>query len=301
LYNNSTASGTPLVTDTETLSGGVATSPGYTATATGTDYWVATYNGNSNNNSVSSAPTAEPVTITPASPAINTTQQPATATVGSSIADQATVSGGFSPTGTVTFNLYNNLTASGTPLVTFANVALVNGVATSPGYTATATGTDYWVATYNGNSNNNSVSSAPVGTSIADQATVSGGFSPTGTVTFNLYNNSTASGTPLVTFANVALVNGVATSPGYTATATGTDYWVATYNGNSNNNSVSSAPTAEPVTITPATPAINTTQQPASATVGSSIADQATVSGGFSPTGTVTFNLYNNSTASGTP
>src|SRR5208337_1680169 len=325
LYNNSTASGTPLVTDTETLSGGVATSPGYTATATGTDYWVATYNGNSNNNSVSSAPTAEPVTITPATPAINTTQQPASATVGSSIADQATVSGGFSPTGTVTFNLYNNSTASGTPLVTFANVALVNGVATSPGYTATATGTDYWVATYNGNSNNNSVSSVPtaepvtitpatpainttqqpasatVGSSIADQATVSGGFSPTGTVTFNLYNNSTASGTPLVTFANVALVNGVATSPGYTATATGTDYWVATYNGNSNNNSVSSVPTAEPVTITPATPAINTTQQPASATVGSSIADQATVSGGFSPTGTVTFNLYNNSTASGTP
>src|SRR5271166_1026627 len=260
-----------------------------------------------------------------ATPAINTTQQPASATVGSSITDQATVSGGFSPTGTVTFNLYNNSTASGTPLVTFANVALVNGVATSPGYTATATGTDYWVATYNGNSNNNSVSSAPtaepvtitpatpaintsqqpasatVGSSIADQATVSGGFSPTGTVTFNLYNNSTASGTPLVTFANVALVNGVATSPGYTATATGTDYWVATYNGNSNNNSVSSAPTAEPVTITPASPAINTSQQPASATVGNSIADQATVSGGFSPTGTVTFNLYNNSTASGTP
>ena len=323
LYNNSTASGTPLFTDTETLSGGMATSKGYTATATGTDYWVATYNGDSNNKSVSSGTAAEPVTITSAGPSINTTQMPASATVGSSIADKATVSGGFNPTGTVTFNLYNNSTASGTPLFTDTET-LSGGMATSKGYTATATGTDYWVATYNGDSNNKSVSSgtaaepvtitsaspsinttqmpasATVGSSIADKATVSGGFNPTGTVTFNLYNNSTATGTPLFTDTET-LSGGMATSKGYTATATGTDYWVATYNGDSNNKSVSSGTAAEPVTITPASPSINTTQMPASATVGSSIADKATVSGGFNPTGTVTFNLYNNSTASGTP
>ena len=110
LYNNPTGTGTPLFTDTETLSGGTATSAGYTATATGTDYWVATYNGDSNNNAVTSGTTAEPVTITPATPTINTSQQPATATVGTSIADKATVSGGYNPTGTVTFNLYNNST-----------------------------------------------------------------------------------------------------------------------------------------------------------------------------------------------
>jgi hypothetical protein len=81
---------------------------------------------------------------------------------------------------------------------------------------------------------------------------VSGGDSPPGTVTFVLYSNSTASGTPLFTDANVALVSGVATSTGYTATATGTDYWVATYNGDASNSSVSSAPSAEPVTVTPA-------------------------------------------------
>ena len=132
----------------------MATSAGYTATATGTDYWVATYNGDSNN-AVTSGTAAEPVTITPA---INTSQQPATAVVGSSIADQATVTGGYSPTGTVTFNLYNNATASGTPLFTDTET-LVSGVATSAGYTATATGTDYWVATYNGDSNNSAVTS----------------------------------------------------------------------------------------------------------------------------------------------
>jgi flagellar basal body-associated protein FliL len=323
LYNNSTASGAPVFTDTETLSGGVATSKGYTSSATGTYYWVATYNGNTDNASVTSGAALEPVTISQATPTINTSQQPTNAIVGNSIADQATVSGGYNPTGTVTFNLYNNSTASGTPLFT-ATATLVSGVATSTGYTATATGTFYWVATYNGDTNNKSVTSgvalepvtisqasptinttqqpasAIVGTSIADQATVSGGYNPTGTVTFNLYNNSTASGTPLFT-ATATLVSGVATSTGYTATATGTFYWVATYNGDANNKSVTSGAALEPVTISQASPTINTTQQPASAIAGASIADKATVSGGDSPTGTVTFNLYNNATASGTP
>ena len=320
LYNNGSASGTPLFTDTESLVSGVATSAGYTATATGTDYWVATYNGDSNNKAVTSVVTAEPVMITPYSPSINTSQQPASAVVGSSIADKATVTG-YNPTGTVTFDLYNNGSASGIPLFTDTE-SLVSGVATSAGYTATATGTDYWVATYNGDSNNKAVTSvvtaepvmitpyspsintsqqpatAVVGTSIADKATVTG-YGPTGTVTFDLYNNGSASGTPLFTDTE-SLVSGVATSAGYTATATGTDYWVATYNGDSNNKAVTSVVTAEPVMITPDSPSINTSQQPTTAVVGSSIADKATVTG-YSPTGTVTFDLYNNGSASGTP
>ena len=98
------------------------------------------------------------MTTVAASPSINTTQQPATAIVGSSIADKATVTGGYNPTGTVTFNLYSNPTGTGTPLFTDTET-LVGGVATSAGYTATATGTDYWVATYNGDTNNVSVTS----------------------------------------------------------------------------------------------------------------------------------------------
>jgi hypothetical protein len=221
-----------------------------------------------------------------ASPSIATTRQPAVAAVGSSIADKATVSGGDSPTGTVTFNLYSNSTASGTPLFTDANVALSGGAATSTGYTATATDAIYyWGATYNGDSNNNSVSSstsgepvtitaaspaintsqqpasAVVGSSIADKATVSGGDSPAGTVTFNLYSNSTASGTPLFTDANVALSGGTATSKSYTATVAGTDYWVATHNGDANNNSVTGVANAEPVSITKAPTSVKAAPQ----------------------------------------
>jgi uncharacterized repeat protein (TIGR01451 family) len=243
--------------------------------------------------------------------------------VGTSIADKAAVSGGFNPTGTVTFNLYNNPSGTGTPLFTDANVSLVSGMATSTSYSTAAAGTVYWVATYNGDSNNAAVSSgaasepvditramptintsqqppmATVGTSIADKATVSGGFNPTGTVSFKLYDNPNGTGTPLFTDPQ-PLVGGMATSTGYIATATGTVYWVATYNGDSNNSSVTSGTALEPVVITPATPTISTSPQPATAAVGTSIADKATVSG-FNPTGTVTFHLYSNPSGTGTP
>ena len=323
LYNNPSGTGTPAFTDTETLSGGTATSASFTTTGTGTGYWVATYNGNSNNNSVTSVTSAEPVTVTKATPSISTTQQPASVTVGGTIADQVTVSGGYNPSGTVTFDLYNNPNGTGTPAFTDTET-LVGGTATSASFTTTGTGTGYWVATYNGNSNNNSVTSVTsaepvtvtpatptisttqqpatvtVGSSIADKVTVSGGYNPTGTVTFNLYANPSGTGTPAFTDTET-LSGGTATSASFTTTGTGTGYWVATYNGNSNNNSVTSVTRAEPVTVTPATPSILTTQQPATVTVGGTIADQVIVYGGYNPTGTVTFNLYANPNGTGTP
>ena len=110
---SSVGSGMPLFSDTETLSGGVATSKVYRPSAAGTDYWVAAYNGDGKNNSVASGTGDEPVTVSVATPTISTGQQPASVTVGGSNADQATVSGGDHPTGTVTFSLYDNPNGTG--------------------------------------------------------------------------------------------------------------------------------------------------------------------------------------------
>ena len=118
-------------------------------------------------------------------------------------------------------------------------------------------------------------------------------------MTFTLYNNASGTGPALFTDANEPLSGGVASSKSYTTTATGTNYWVVTYNGDANNVGVASGPAAESVTVSKATPTIGTTASAASVVVGNTTSDTATVSAGYGPTGTVTFTLYNNASGTG--
>ena len=118
----------------------------------GTDYWVATYNGDPDNGTATSNSGADPVVVEPYPASITTAAVNAIGEVGVGIDDKATVTG-FNPSGTVTFDLYDNPIASGTPLYT--NTETVSGgVATSGFSTATTPGTYYWAATYSGDSNN---------------------------------------------------------------------------------------------------------------------------------------------------
>ncbi len=307
LYGNSTCTGTPLFTDTETLTGGTATSADYTSFATGTDYWAATYNGDSRNHPVTSGCGDEPVTVTPASPAIATSQQPASATVGSSVADEATVTGGSSPTGTVTFYLYGNSTCTGTPLFTDTET-LTGGTATSADYTSFATGTDYWAATYNGDSRNNPVTSGcgdepvtvtpaspslatsptpsgpvGVGTTVTDTANLTGGDNPTGTITFNLYGPSTVANCSTAPVVDTEMVtvsgNGrYATPTGAAPTQTGTYWWTASYNGDASNNAAANSCGDEQVSITASGGNTVTTINPGNqtGTVGTAVSLQIT-------------------------
>ena len=261
--------------------------------------------------------------------------------LGTVLTDQATLSGGFNPGGSITFRLYgpNDTNCTGTPVFTSDPIAVNgNGIYTSaPGYTPAVAGIYRWIASYSGdpgnpppnapvagacndaNENVTITTTTPglattasagglVGTVLTDQATLSGGASPTGTITFRLYgpNNATCSGAPLFTSNAIAVSgNGTYTSaPGFTTTAAGVYRWIASYSGDAANAAVAGAcnDTNESATITTATPAIVTTAS-AGGPAGTALTDQATLSAGLNPTGSITFRLYGpgDATCSGTP
>jgi hypothetical protein len=252
-----------------------------------------------------------------AQPEINTTPS-AGGAIGTVIHDTATLSGGQSPTGDVTFKLYApGDTTCATPLSLPDPTEPLSGVsATSDSFTTTAVGTYHWTATYKGDDNNATASSGcgaepvtitkaqpgigttpsaggVIGTVIHDTATVSGGNSPTGDVTFKLYApGDTTCATPLSLPDPTEPLSGLtATSDSFTTTAVGTYRWTATYNGDPSNFTATSGCQDEQVTTTKAQPGISTTPS-AGGPIGTAINDSASVTGGYSPTGTVTFRLY---------
>jgi uncharacterized repeat protein (TIGR01451 family) len=203
---------------------------------------------------------------------------PYTIGVGGTVAlsDQATLSGGANPTGTITFHLYLGADCSpgnevaGSP-VTNTTVA-GNGVYPSPTIVVSATGTYHWIAVYSGDTNNVGTTTAcgapnenpivsPRPTSLttnaggpfvlaadgtvalSDTATLSGGTSgASGTITFMLFSDSACSnqvGTDVTVGVNGADGKNY-TSPPITVNAAGTYYWVASYGGDTKNAASSS-------------------------------------------------------------
>ena len=331
---------TLLDTETVAVTGnGIYTTPtGFplptTGTVTGTYQWDATYNGDANNNTVSDNNAAnERVTVSAASPTITTAPNPTTVTLGTTavtLKDTADLEGGFHPTGSITFTLRRGGTLVDTETVTVT----ANGMYTTPtGFTlpasGTVTGTYQWNATYSGDTNNNTVSdnnaaneqvtvsaasptitTAPSPTTVTlavtappiltDAATLAGGFSPTGSITFTLFHNGGP--TPVDTETVAVTGNGVYTTPtGFTlpttGTVTGTYQWNSTYNGDTNNSTASETGSiAERVTVNAASPTLVTAPSPTTVTLGTTappiLTDAATLSGGFGPTGTITFTLF---------
>lgn len=204
-----------------------------------------------------------------ASPSIETLVSDDDVTVGESFHDVATLSGGNNPTGTITFNLYgpDNALCLGVPVFTDTATVTGNGSYSSDPFTPTAVGTYRWIASYSGDSANNPVSGAcndagettvvqpaqpalvttsnpanvTIGASFSDTATLSGGYAPTGTITFNLYGPNDADCSGAVVFTDTATVsgNGDYTSDPFTATVVGKYRWIASYSGDANNDPVS--------------------------------------------------------------
>ncbi len=322
LYNPSN-----VVAHTETVpvngNGTYATTTGHIADVTGTWHWQASYSGDGGNDPAVSNLADEPVVVSKASPTIGTTPAPTSATVGDNLKDSATLAGGYSPTGTITFTLYDpsNVVAHTEDVAVSGNGTYT----TANGHIAGVAGTWQWKAAYGGDANNGAVVSnlgdepvvvregeivrvqpdittipspgtAPVGATLKDSATLSGGNDPQGTITFTLLDPSNTSvhteGVPVDG-------NGTYTTPaGHVADSAGTWHWKAEYSGDANNLPASSDPASEPVIVTQsekAQPDITTTPNPATATVGMNLKDTAVLSGGTNPTGTITFTLYDGS------
>jgi len=146
--------GTKAVTN-----GSVGDSNPITFSQAGTYYWQADYSGDANNEAASSACNLETVTVSQNIPAISTTAS-ASVVVGGNISDTAHLSGGFNPTGTITFNLYgpDDATCSG-PTAFSASVPVSgNGDYVSGNFQTAAAGTYRWTASYSGDANNATVS-----------------------------------------------------------------------------------------------------------------------------------------------
>ena len=254
-------------------------------------------------------------------PTITTVPDPTEGKVGDTLKDRATLSEGWEPTGTITFKLFDvtDPTCSGNPIFIDDEVS-VNGngtYETSSGFSAPGPGTYHWTAEYSGDSNNLPASSrcsdepvaikcptkivtepnpsdGKVGELLKDKATLSEGCSPTGTITFKLFNvtDPSCSRTPI--FTNIVSVNGngiYETSSGFPAPGPGTYHWTAEYSGDPNNLPATSRCSDEPVVIK-CEPRIVTEPKPSEGKCGEKYKDKAILSEGCNPTGTITFKLF---------
>lgn len=155
--------------------------------------------------------------------------------------------------------------------------------------------------------------SVSLGGSLSDSAQMIGlpggtggiGSPPTGTLVFNLYgpSDTTCTAAPVYSSgATLAVQGGVvstAASGSYTPTATpggagsGTYHWIAVYSGDSNYKPTSGGCGDEPVVVTDVTPKLTTVATPPSIQAGSGpVTDTASLTGGKTPTGSITFLLF---------
>jgi hypothetical protein len=304
--------------------GTYSTTNGYLPTAIGTYEWTAKYSGDVNNAAANSAVTEAAKAAT--TPTLTTKAGAAVAiSSATKLTDSATLSGGSSPTGTITFYLF----APGvTPNASNSNNIYSSAFAVTgnhkypappytPSGTGTVTGAYQWVVVYSGDNKNNAVTVSAteqvnlatpmlttkastqvvLGTKLTASATLSVGFNPVGFLLFTL----AAPGGSIVDSETVPVTgNGTyATTNGYTATAAGTYQWMISYSGDGNNKAVSTRSGAYPQKATAANTPTLTAKPGGTVTVGSGvfITDSATLSGGSSPTGTITFTLYFGNTA----
>jgi hypothetical protein len=215
------------------------------------------------------------------------TASPSTS-VGLQVFANVNLSGGASPTGTVTFKLFGPTDPSCVSAIYTSTVPSGQSI-NSNRYTTTTAGTYRWQATYNGDANNTAVGPTACSTpsaavnvakfttalSVAAPAPAGGmihanvnlnGYGPTGNLSVFLTppNDSYCNGPPAFTTTVPVNGSGSYSSAGYTPTVSGTYRWRATYSGDANNNALPISGCLDPnaavtVTVNSSSPAISFT------------------------------------------
>jgi RHS repeat-associated protein len=280
---------------TGTLSGGVASLSIATLT-TGSHSLTAAYAGNANNASSTSATLAQTVNTVTSTIGLVSSANPSS--FSGSVSFTATVTG-FAPTGMVTFKDGATTLGSGT---------LSSGVASFTS-TALATGTHSITAVYGGDTNNSSSTSSALTQSVNAvvtttaltssvnpstyggpttlTASIAGGVAPSGVITFK--DGATVLGTGTVSGTTASLV--ISTLSG------GTHSLSATYGGDVNNASSTSAALTQTVNTVSSSVALTSSVTPS--IFGASVTFTATVSAA-TPSGAVTFKDGASTLGSGT-
>lgn len=133
-----------------------------------------------------------------------------------------------------------------------------------------------------------STTSAVIGQSVTLTAPLTGGYTPTGGVSFSVNTvDSATSATPIV-------------GGSYSAIAAGTYYLFASYAGDANNNSFTTS--GVPLTVSKASPTITLSLSTSVTTVGQAVSLSSQISGGNNPTGVASYSVNTtNSPLTATP
>ncbi|WP_416797416.1 Ig-like domain repeat protein [Ciceribacter azotifigens] len=272
---------------------GSATISGTTATfatdalTVGAHSITAVYGGDTNNATATSA--AVTVTVGQVAPTIAVSASDTAPAYGGLVTFTATLTGGASPSGTVTFK--DGATTIGT--------GTISGTTATFSTAALAVGAHSITAVYGGDTNNAAATSAAITVTVGQVApTVTLAASDTapafgGSVTFTATLTGGASPSGTVTFKDGATTIGTGTISGTTATfstaalAVGAHSITAVYGGDTNNAAATSA--AITVTVGQVAPTVTLAASDTAPAFGGSVTFTATLTGGASPSGTVTF------------
>jgi len=308
----------------------VSSVAGHVPVTAGTYQWQVVYSGDANNVAVTTCAPANSTLVEKAKPTISTDASDDVALGGAPLTDQATVNVGFNPRGSVDFKIYGPADPTCiNPLDTYNVLYTSPGdPVTSPPFTPHDPGIYRWIATYNGDGNNETATgtcddaqeftvvdraqptidtdASPdivLGTgTLTDEATVSGQFEAkaNGTIDFELYgpDNPTCTGQPSFTSSKPYPTQGATvTSDPFVPTRAGTYRWIARYSGDANNKPVAGLCNSanESTVIFKATPQLTTTAVPGAVPLGGGTVTASTkVTGRASPeaSATVEFRLH---------